>query len=73
MGLLVGILSVIHLWLMGNKWKYAPAFGIALQLLWAYYAWINDKGLLISSAAFMVVNIRNAIVWAKEDGDNKNG
>lgn len=65
MGYAVGLLSVLHLWLMGNKWKYAPLYGCILQLLWAYYAWHTDKALLISTSAFFIVNFRNLLIWQK--------
>jgi hypothetical protein len=72
-GMFLSSSSLIHMWLMGNKWKYAPLLGIVLQLCWAYYGVfiINDYGFLIGSIGFTIVHIRNAIKWLGEDNESK--
>ena len=63
----LSVLSVAHLWLMGNKWKYAPMFGIVVQVIWIYYSISSRQyGLLIGSCVYLLVNIRNTFKWIKE-------
>jgi hypothetical protein len=58
--------SVIMLWLMGNKNKYAPMIGIATQLLWIYYCISTRQyGLLAGVIVYTVVHIRNAVMWLR--------
>ena len=68
-GAFLSIISITHMWLMGNKWKYAPLWGVVMQGFWFYYATqvIHDYGLLLGVAGYTTVNIRNAIKWMKED------
>lgn len=67
----VSALSVVLLWLMGNKWKFAPLFGIAIQGLWIYYAIsVKQYGLLIGSVAYLIVHIRNTFKWLREGKKN---
>ena len=65
---LLSITSVIMLWLMGNKNKYAPYVGIGNQVLWVVYV-ISTKqyGLLLGVLMYLIVHIRNATKWNKED------
>lgn len=59
-------LSILILWLMGNKNKYAPILGILGQILWIYYAIsLKQYGLLIGTIGYLIVHIRNAIKWNK--------
>ena len=61
-------LSMIMLWMMGNKNKYAPTVGIINQIFWIYYAIsIKQYGLLIGTIGYLVIHIRNAIKWKNEE------
>jgi len=56
--------SILMLWLMGNKNRYAPIFGIFVQILWIIYAIsLAQYGLLIGVIGYMFVHIRNTYLW----------
>lgn len=62
----ISIGSVALLWLMGNKWKYAPLFGVFVQILWFWYVFETKHwGLLAGVIAYTLVHFRNAIKWLK--------
>ena len=64
MSWLLSITSVIMLWLMGNKNKYAPYVGIFNQGLWIFYVITTKQyGLLLGVIMYLVVHIRNAVKW----------
>lgn len=64
---ILSAVSMIMLWSMGNKKRYAPFIGIAAQALWIYYAIsINQYGLLIGTVGYLIIHIRNAVKWNKE-------
>ena len=66
----LSVASMIHLWLMVNKWKWAPLVGIILQLVWVYFAFAEKQhGFLIGSVGFMIVHIRNHIKWTKPNDE----
>jgi hypothetical protein len=61
---ILSIISMVMLWLMGNKNKYAPLIGILSQVLWIYYAIsIKQYGLLIGTIGYLIIHIRNAVKW----------
>lgn len=64
----LSFLTVSHMWMMGDKLKYAPLFGLVIQALWFYYAVyiVKDHGLLIGVVGFSIANIRNQIKWWRE-------
>jgi len=60
--------SVVVMWLMGNKWRYAPLVGFCRQMLWIYYVcYTKHWGLLLGVLINAIIDIRNLIKW------NKNG
>lgn len=65
----MSILSLLLLYLMGNKWKYAPILGLAIQCLWFYYAIhvVKDLGLLVGVIGYTFIHARNAIKWIRND------
>jgi hypothetical protein len=67
MSYIMSIMSLVLLYLMGNKWKYAPLFGVVLQVLWFYYSIVivKDMGLLIGVVGYTVIHVRNSIKWLK--------
>lgn len=55
------------MWMMGNKWKYAPHFGVLVQIPWIIYSITTKQyGLILGAIGFIIVNLRNAIMWTKE-------
>ncbi len=56
-------------WVYGNKWKWAPAYGIIVQLGWMGYAWSlgyeNVPGMILLSHALFIMEIRNLCKWLK--------
>jgi hypothetical protein len=67
MSYVLGATSCLMLWLMGNKSKYGPMVGIAVQGLWIIYAIsLKQWGLIISAVAYTIVHIRNLRKWQKE-------
>lgn len=65
---IISITSVIMIYLMGNKWKYAPLLGIFNQVLW-YVLILQTKqyGLFLGVTGYTVIHIRNMLKWSKED------
>lgn len=63
---ILGIISCIVLWMVGNKNRMAMAIGALSQLLWIAYAIaLKQYGLIISAVVYMIVYIRNYITWSK--------
>jgi hypothetical protein len=63
---ILSIVSMVMLWMMGNKNKYAPFIGIIAQVLWIYYAIsLKQYGLLVGTIGYLVIHIRNAVKWQK--------
>lgn len=67
MQIIISIMSIAMIVLMGNKWKHAPLIGLINQIFWAIYL-ISTKqyGLMISTAAYTFVHIRNYYKWLKD-------
>lgn len=60
-------MSMLMLWMMGNKNKFAPFIGIVAQILWIYYAIsLKQYGLLFGTVGYLVIHGRNAYKWVKE-------
>ena len=70
-GMFLSIASFVQIWMMGNKWLYAPSFGLFLQLFWFYYAVyiIHDYCFIFGVVGFSSIHIRNQIKWIKENKD----
>ncbi len=67
MAWVLSILSVLMLWLMGNKSRYGPIVGIVAQVLWIIYVLkIEEYGLLLGVIAYTIVHIRNFWKWHTE-------
>lgn len=63
---ILSVLSLLSLWLLGNKNKLGFAVGVINQLLWIYYALLlKQYGLLVGVIAYTIVNIRNWVKWGK--------
>ena len=64
---ILSALSLLSLWLMGNKNKLGIVVGLANQLLWVVYAlMLKQYGLLIGVIAYTIIHIRNLVKWSKE-------
>lgn len=65
---ILSLCSTVMLWLMGNKSIWGPRVGLAVQVLWLYFA-IESKnyGLVPGVAMFAFVHIRNLHRWSNHD------
>ena len=55
-------LSLISLWLMGNKSVWGIIVGLLTQILWIIYALMLEQyGLLIGVVAYTVIHVRNLL------------
>ena len=67
--ILCSIITIAAIWLMGNRWKYAPIVGVASAITWIAYSWIYCLwGLMPLNIFSLVVYIRNSYLWIK--GEN---
>jgi len=68
---LLSIVSVLWLWMTGNRWRWTWYLSLALNILWIVYAInIQQYGLIPGSIAFCIVAVRNEKQWLK-DGVHK--
>ena len=59
--------SLVMLWLMGRKVRWAPLLGIGNQVLWAIYIVTTEQwGLMPGVIAYTVIHILNAYKWMRE-------
>ena len=64
---ILSITSIIMLWLMGNRSKWGPRFGLVNQALWIYYIYNTEQwGLAVGVVAYTLVHIRNLLKWEVE-------
>lgn len=69
---ILSFISMIMLWFMGNKNKYAPFLGIIGQMLWIYYAAsLKQYGLLVGTIGYLIIHVRNAYKWNEDWLKNK--
>ena len=67
---LLSIISLVTLWLIGNKNKAGFILGLLNQILWIWYAlMLKQYGLLVGVMAYAVIYIRNLIKWNKDEKD----
>lgn len=67
---LLSIVSLVTLWLIGNKNKAGFILGLLNQILWIWYAlMLKQYGLLVGVMAYAVIYIRNLIKWNKDEKD----
>ena len=67
---LLSIISLVTLWLIGNKNKAGFVLGLLNQVLWIWYAlMLKQYGLLVGVIAYAVIYIRNLIKWNKDEKD----
>lgn len=60
----IGAISLIALWVTGNKSAWGPAISIVNQVGWIYYAYrLKQRGLLYTAFIFLIIHIRNFILW----------
>ena len=70
MSYIISVISLLSLWLVGNKNKWGWIIGILNQGLWTVYAIkLQQWGLLIGVVAYTIVDIRNLLKW--KDQTNK--
>ena len=67
---LLSIISLVTLWLIGNKNKAGFVLGLLNQVLWIWYAlMLKQYGLLVGVIAYAAIYIRNLIKWSKDEKD----
>ena len=60
----ISVLGIVLLVMYGNKSRFAPVFGIIVQLTWGGYVIATEQwGLLLGAVAFAVVHFRNWMLW----------
>ena len=68
----LSIVSLISLWLIGNKNKYGFVVAILNQILWTWYAiMLKQYGLLIGVVAYTIIHVRNLIKCSKEKDNGR--
>jgi len=68
----LSIVSLISLWLIGNKNKYGFVVAILNQVLWVWYAvMLKQYGLLIGVVAYTIIHVRNLIKWSKDKNNGR--
>lgn len=64
---ILSALSLISLWLMGNKSIWGIRIGLLNQVLWIAYAlMLKQYGLLIGAFAYTIIHIRNLEKWTDD-------
>lgn len=60
-----GVLTLIGVWLVGDKNRYGFCVAICSNILWILYVLINDHtyGIILECIPLMILNIRNFIKW----------
>lgn len=56
-------------WVYGNKWKWAPLYGMIIQVGWIFYTFMlgwNALGMIILSIILFFVEMRNFFKWRSE-------
>ena len=67
---LLSIISLVTLWLIGNKNKAGFVLGLLNQVLWIWYAlMLKQYGLLVGVIAYAAICIRNLIKLNKDEKD----
>lgn len=68
----LSIVSLISLWLIGNKNKYGFVVAILNQGLWTWYAiMLKQYGLLLGVVAYTIIHVRNLIKWSKDKNNGR--
>jgi hypothetical protein len=69
---ILGGISCVVLWMMGNKNRMALVIGALSQILWVTYSiYLKQYGLIISAILYFIVYIRNYIEWSKPSNINE--
>lgn len=64
---IIGLLILLMLWLVGNKYKYAWFVGILVQLMLLFLVIIGQSNTnLLSIGVVFVMYVRNAYKWSKK-------
>ena len=68
----LSIVSLISLWLIGNKNKYGFVVAILNQGLWTWYAiMLKHYGLFLGVVAYTIIHVRNLIKWSKDKNNGR--
>ena len=67
---ILSLSAVLHMWLMGNKWKWAPLMGVIAQAGWIYFAISEEQfGFIPGAICFIFVNFRNHLKWINNESE----
>ena len=74
MAVIISLVSVLMIYAMGCKWKYAPVLGIFNQVLWIIYILRTMQyGLIPGVVGYLLIHILNTYKWIlKEDNNVQN-
>ena len=57
---IASLTAIISIWLYGNKWNYAPYFGLFSQVFWWAFTYLHDIISMYVLCGFMTItHIRN--------------
>ena len=66
MSWLLSAITILSLWLMGNKSIWGPRVGLLACIPWTIYSYITgDWGLFPGTIAIAIVHARNLYLWSK--------
>lgn len=67
---LLSAVGLTSAWLLARRSRAGWAVAIACNLLWSAYAILTAQwGFLAAEAAFIMINVRGWINWARPEGD----
>ena len=66
MSWLLSFLTILSLWLMGNKSIWGPIVGLVACIPWTIFTFVTKQwGLIPGNIAVAIVNARNLYLWTK--------
>ena len=69
MDYVAGVLTLIGVWLVGNKNKYGFIAALLSNIVWIIYSLLyrHTYGIIIECLPLIAINTRNYIKWKKEE------
>ena len=63
----LSFLTILSLWLMGNKSIWGPIVGLLACIPWAIFSWMTGEwGLMPGTIVVGLVHARNLYLWRKD-------
>lgn len=64
----ISVLTGIHMYLVGNLWKYSWLYGIVMQGIWLIWVFVSKQyGFLPLNVALIIIYTRNHMRWMKQE------